>query len=211
MCFGSAHDCRLSHLLSRRASRQWSRSFCKLYLVCLVTLLAGGSAGRPLGADGTPPELGRAIIQQSFCQSGGMCMQRLRYVGLAVGITFALLLALWVAPVITQGATRTIRVGENGDSPHNPNTGATLQAAINAANPGYTILVRGGNTPFTTTQPITITKSLIIRGGYNSGFTARDSGYTILEAAGAALRNQSVVFIGSQTIAGCPPTLAIES
>lgn len=138
-------------------------------------------------------------------------MQRLRYLGLAVGITFALLLALWVAPLVTSGVSNTIKVGQNGDPPYNTNTGAALQAAINAANPGDTILVRGGNTPFTTTQPITITKSLIIRGGYNSGFTARDSGYTILEAAGPALRNQSVVFIGSQTIAGCPPTLAIES
>lgn len=136
-------------------------------------------------------------------------MQRLRYVGLAVGITFALLLALWVSPLITQGAARTIRVGPGGDAPYNTNTGAALQAAINAANPGDTILVRGGNIPFTTTQPITITKSLIIRGGYNSSFDARTSSYTILEAAGVALRNRSVVFIGSQAIAGCPPTLEL--
>ena len=90
-------------------------------------------------------------------------MQRLRYVGLAVGITFALLLALWVAPLITHGQASTIKVGVGGDAPYNTNTGAALQAAINAAKPGDTILVRGGNTSFTTTQPITITKSLIVQ------------------------------------------------
>mgnify|MGYP000918836012 CR=1 FL=1 len=93
-------------------------------------------------------------------------MQRFRYVGAAVGFICALLLALWVAPLITSGVSSTIRVGPGGDAPYNTNTGAALQAAINAANPGDTILVRGGNTPFTTTQTITITKSLIIRGGY---------------------------------------------
>ncbi len=132
-------------------------------------------------------------------------MQRFRYVGAAVGVTCALLLALWVAPLITSGVSSTIRVGV-GAPTYNSNTGAALQAAINAANPGDTILVRDGT--FAITQTITVTKSLIIRGGYNAQFTNRISGFTTLEGTDAVEHNQSVVFIGSQTIAGCPPTLA---
>ena len=78
----------------------------------------------------------------------------------AVSIAALSLALLWLTPQLTRAAI--ITVGSDG-------TYATIQAAIDATNPGDTIQVRDE----TFNESLVITKSLTLLGGYQAGFGSR--------------------------------------
>ncbi len=78
----------------------------------------------------------------------------------AVSIAALSLALLWLTPQLTRAAI--ITVGSDG-------TYATIQAAIDATNPGDTIQVRDE----TFNESLVITKSLTLLGGYEAGFGSR--------------------------------------
>jgi len=79
---------------------------------------------------------------------------------IAVGLAVVALAMLWLAPQLTRAATLTVGTG---------GMHATIQAAIDAANPGDTIQVRNE----TFNESLIITKSVTLLGGYEAGFGSR--------------------------------------
>ena len=92
----------------------------------------------------------------------------------ALGLSLAMTLILLVA--LNSGSARaaTLTVGSDG-------TYATIQAAIDAANPGDTIQVRNE----TFNESLIITKSLTLLGGYEVGFGSRTPRSTTVDGGAA--------------------------
>jgi hypothetical protein len=129
--------------------------------------------------------MGNPISKTQFCSF-------LRPAQIAI-VALIGVLALLLAPGVVYAGT--ITVGSSGAN-H-----TTLQAAINAAQPGDTIVVRGES--FTISTTILINKSLTIRGGYNTSFTAVGSTPTTLIGSGALAHQAPVVFIGQGSSVAC--------
>ncbi len=94
---------------------------------------------------------------------------------LAIGLAVAALALLWLLPQLARAATITVGTG---------GTYATIQEAVDAANPGDEIRVR--NEVFT--DSLMITKSLTLLGGYtDAGFTTRTPRTTVISPTGRGI------------------------
>jgi photosystem II stability/assembly factor-like uncharacterized protein len=119
-------------------------------------------------------------------------MNRITRLTLALG-TVGLLAALSAlaagaqAPIHTTG--NTIRV---------PNDYRTIQAAINAANDGDTILV-ARSTRFVYEENLSITKGITLSGGWNSTFTVQIPGASLIDGQGLG-RVISITCVTSDTV-----------
>ena len=107
-------------------------------------------------------------------------MKRIKHLTLALGAVALLVLLLFLAV----GAQPAVRA--DGNTIKVPDDYPTIQAAIDAAADGDTILVLGESSPDPTTysENLKITKGITLSGGWNDDFTVRQPGASAIDAQG---------------------------
>ena len=80
-----------------------------------------------------------------------------------------------------------------------PDDYPTIQAAIDAAQPGATVRVHGGNNVGLFAENLSITKAITLSGGWNSTFTEQDPGSTVVDGQSAG-RVISITLAGAELV-----------